>query len=313
MKYENKKYLKQKYLDEKLSACQIAELCSCGRETILRRLKKFNIPIRNPREYQHLRCTISIGNDNYCNKEWLQKKYLIEMLSTRQIARLCNCGKTAINNWIKKHNIPIRSMAEGNHLSKTNHCNLTKEAKQWIDGELLGDGCLYPSSNYCVGFCSSSKYKEYAQYVSDTLNSFGIKQCGKIIEQYYKEMDCYDYKYTSLTYPELMPIRKRWYPNGKKIIPKDLKLTPLVLRQELIGDGCLHIQTVARPYITLSTCGFPIKDVDWLVKELNKSGFKATRRPSDNTIHISSYSTKEFLNYIGKCPVQCYDYKWSYS
>ena len=28
------------------------------------------------------------------------------------------------------------------HLQRANHCFLSKEAKEWIDGELLGDGCL---------------------------------------------------------------------------------------------------------------------------------------------------------------------------
>ncbi|GAJ16965.1 unnamed protein product, partial [marine sediment metagenome] len=38
-------------------------------------------------------------------------------------------------------------------------------------------------------------------------------------------------------------------------------------------------------------------------------GFQCTRE-SDNKIHISTKSTKDFLNYIGPCPVKCYEYKW---
>ena len=29
-----------------------------------------------------------------------------------------------------------------------------------------------------------------------------------------------------------------------------------------------------------------------------------------NEIRISAYSVKDFLNYIGECPVNCYRYKW---
>ena len=93
-------------------------------------------------------------------------------------------------------------------------------------------------------------------------------------------------------------------------MPKDIKLTPLTLRQYYIGDGCLAHPQRARPYIILATYGFPISDVEWLVNELNKLDFKATRRNSDNSIHISTFSTQDFLNYIGKCPIECYKYKW---
>ena len=198
------------------------------------------------------------------------------------------------------------------------HCNLSQEAEEWLNGELLGDGCLQSpnASTYFISrsarFKYGSKYLEYCQYVSDTLKSFGIEQVGKINERYNKDFNCYSYNYSSRCYVELLPIRKRWYPEGKKVIPRDLKLTPLVCRQWYIGDGCLVRKKWNRLSITLSTYNFPIPATEWLVLELNKLGFKATRRPSNNIIHISAYSTQDFLNYIGKCPVNCYQYKWSY-
>jgi len=249
---------------------------------------------------------------SYKNKSWLEKKYLIEKLSTVQIGKLIKVNDETIRNWLWKLNISVRPKGEGEHLACRNHCNLSQEAKEWIDGELMGDGCLYSHSKYSAGISYSSKYLEYANYVSNTLKSFGIKKAGKINKYYRKEMDCYDYHYASLSYPELLSIRKRWYPKGKKIIPRDLKLTPLVLRQEHLGDGTLIHYKKGKPAIVLSTDGFSIEDVNWLVNELNKLDFKSTRRNCDNSIHISTYSTKDFLSYIGECPVKCYDYKWDY-
>ena len=249
---------------------------------------------------------------NYRNKEFLENQYINKKLSTTQIAKMCNCGDTTIWRWLRKYKILIRSRDEGIHLAQANHCNLSQEAKEWIDGELLGDGCLEPKSKYSVRFQYSSKYLEYIQYISDTLNSFGIKQSGKIRIQYHKKMNCYSYHYISLSYPELLSIRKRWYPKGKKIIPRDLKLTPLLLRQEMIGDGSLKHHKKSKSSIVLCTYGFLINDVKWLVLQLNKIGFKSTRQPNNNIIHISSYSTKDFLSYIGECPVKCYNYKWDY-
>lgn len=45
---------------------------------------------------------------NYKNKEKLEELYLEEELTTRQIAQICDCGKTTVRRWLKKHEIPRR-------------------------------------------------------------------------------------------------------------------------------------------------------------------------------------------------------------
>ncbi|MBC8526012.1 MAG: hypothetical protein H8D22_03935 [Candidatus Cloacimonetes bacterium] len=248
----------------------------------------------------------------YKDKDWLKQKYLIEKLNIYQTGKLCNCSYMTIWRWLKKLNIQTRSVSEAKHLQRANHCQLSNKTRQWIDGELLGDGCLSSHSKYSAYFRYTSKYPQYIQYISNTLSSFGIKQTGKIQKKYNKRWNCYTYCYVSSRYVELLPIYKRWYPKDKKIIPKDLKLTPLVLRQEMIGDGCLLHQKYGRPRIQLATCGFPISDVKWLVEQLNKLDFKTTRLPASNRIGISTKSTRQFLDYIGECPIECYKYKWNY-
>jgi len=251
----------------------------------------------------------------YQNKEWLYKKYWDEELSIYQIADIYKMSYGDIYYWFKKHNILIRSHSEANHLARGNHCNLSQEAIEWIQGELLGDGCLCSRYINSASFVYGSKYLEYCQYISDTLKSFGIKQVGKINKSCNKRWGREEsYKYCSHTYSELLPIYKKWYPEGKKIIPKDMKLTPMTCRQWYIGDGNLaHYKNITRrPRISLATCGFSISGVEWLIKQLIELGFKATRWPAHNIIGISAYSTKQFLDYIGNSPVSCYDYKFNY-
>lgn len=248
----------------------------------------------------------------YQNKEWLEKKYLEEKLSQTQIAILCKVSHSTIYRWLKKYYIFCRSNAESVHLSKANHCNLSKKAIEWIDGELLGDGHLSPSSIYSASFAYGSKYFEYIKYISNTLNSFGIKQLGNIHKIINKNRGNVSYHCNSSYYVELLSIRKKWYPKGKKRVPRNIKLTPLTCRQWYIGDGNIMRGKRGRPRITLATYGFSIFDVKLLVEKLKNLGFKATRREYNNTIGISSYSTKQFINYIGKCPAKCYQYKFNY-
>ena len=186
------------------------------------------------------------------------------------------------------------------------HCHLSNEAFEWINGELLGDGSLACRASRTARFVYSSKHFEYINYVSDTLAQFGIMQCGKI----HRERNCYHY--TSLTYTDLFDVWIAWYVYGSKQVPKDLELTPIVCRQWYIGDGSLRTRHSGQS-IFLYTMTFPVCDVKWLIEQLKSKGFLTTRHPSTNSIHISAVSTKEFLNYIGSCPVKCYKYKWKVS
>lgn len=193
-----------------------------------------------------------------------------------------------------------------------NYCKLTEEAIAWLNGELLGDG--YMSSQFSVSarFRYSSKYLEYIEYVVKMLGSFGIEQSGRTHERITKWG--HGYACQSRRYVDLYPLKKSWYPEPacKKVVPRNITLTPITCRQWYIGDGCLHHGHKGRPSITLYTNAFSTQDVKWLIKQLWKIGVLATKRSSNNTIGISTHSTKDFLSYIGECPVECYKYKWSY-
>jgi len=299
--YQNKEWLKRKYWDEGLSIKLIAKLCKVCGNTIWKWMIKLNIPRRS-----------FIPNDiRYRDRNWLYQKYIIEKLSTTQIAKLCEVSDVIVGHWLKNYNISLRSNGESIYLSGINYCKLSEKAIEWIEGELLGDGCIFSASPYSAKFTYSSKYLEYINYISNTLKSFGVK-CGKIQKRYHKKLNSYSYSFQSYTYKELLYIRNKWYPEGKKIVPIDLKLTPLICRQWYIGDGCLKHHKGGKPNIELSTCGFSISGVEYLVNQLNKLGFRAMRWAFHNTVGISTHSTKDFLDYIGNSPVKCYSYKFEY-
>lgn len=54
----------------------------------------------------------------YQDKDWLYEKYVNEKLSTVEIARIYRenekrwCDPNTISRWLKKHDIPMRSLAE---------------------------------------------------------------------------------------------------------------------------------------------------------------------------------------------------------
>ena len=139
-------------------------------------------------------------NKKYRNEQWLCKKYYDEKLSTAEIGKICGVTSEPIRRWLIKFNKTRRSLSESVHLVKANHCSLSKKTTEWLNGELLGDGCLSSRYNLSARILYTSKHVEYILYISDTLKSFGIEQSGKINTKYHKNLNCYTYSYKSLSY-----------------------------------------------------------------------------------------------------------------
>ena len=251
----------------------------------------------------------------YKDQIWLRKQYIEKKRSPNDIANEIGVATNTIIYWLKKFHIPRRSYSEANHLKAANHVQLSPHAIEFIEGELLGDGSLYSRSQWSAAYSHGSKYKEYIDWLAERLSGFGIKQAGSMVTQH--PLGRYTtYNYISLSYEELKPMRDRWYPKGKKIVPHDLILTPLMVRQWYIGDGCLDTKRGKRSSIRLSTCSFSVQDVLYLAHSLRELGFNARRRSSHNIIYISPRSVARFLNWIGPCPPEIesiYGYKWGNS
>jgi hypothetical protein len=125
-------------------------------------------------------------------------------------------------------------------------------------------------------------------------------------------------------YRELKILRDKWYPNNKKIIPTNLKLTPIILRQWYIGDGSLARYNRSNkiiPQVRLFTYAYTNTEVDYLIKEFKKINIQANKliaKPRINGgsgpfIYIKSKSVLRFFQYIKDCPKdikEIYGYKW---
>ncbi len=256
----------------------------------------------------------------------LRNQYSTLQKSGQQIAREYGCSKDKVYFWIKKFSILLRSRSETGHLVRANHVLLSETAIEFLNGTLLGD-CHLESRKWSANIQQSSKYEDYLKWFSGKLTQFGIGQVGNIHKskgtEYFRDRKtgkwytCKCYFYSSKSYVELKDWQKKWYrPATKreraegrkffKVVPLNLKLTPLTCRQWYIDDGFLNRQWRS---IVLYTQGFEEVEVKYLVNMLCDLGFKAKRR-DDNTIFISARSTKAFLEYIGPYPVECYKYKW---
>ncbi|MFA5238294.1 MAG: hypothetical protein WC476_01125 [Phycisphaerae bacterium] len=220
-----------------------------------------------------------------------------------EIADILGCTANGIRRVFEAMGIESKGRSYALHKSRGNFKEFSKEELAALDGHLLGDGCLARSNGFSSKFSSSLKYQEHCQYMMDGVGfegrfNYDKKQSLHII--------------TSLAYANLLPQRERWYPEGNKIVPKDIKLTPDLVRRWFIDDGCHSIRKRASNSLMFCTCNFTIEDVNFLSEMLKELGFKANTRIETGypVIRFSTKSISDFFDYIGPPPIECYSYKW---
>lgn len=190
---------------------------------------------------------------------------------------------------------------------------LTIKQKEILMGSLLGDGCLhktYPTHpNSYFGKKQCKKYKEYLDWHLDELSPFSnslqreyseeqlVAIKGGLIERHKVPKYLAAYIFRTCSHPIFTEMRKEWYPQGKKIIPLNLKLTPLTIAVWFCDDGNNHFRNRESQIATQS---FTMEEANFLCQLLREFEVK----PSV-TIKISSKTGVE--QPILKCNSTSYD------
>ncbi len=252
----------------------------------------------------------------------LEKKEIVSLYqkgyTLKETGKLLNYPYQTVSKILIKENIPRRKIGR---LCK-NKTLLNKVQKQIIDGLLLGDGSVLVGQNSKTAHLRFATTEQVmANHIAELL-PFNMKICKipsskRLIKQ--REYNCKEsYQVYSPTDLSLNNFRHTWYPNGKKIIPKNLVLSPISVKYWFFGDGCSDIKTRYGRYpavrITFSTNGFSFEDCEILAMKLNhQCGFKFNVNKNRNKPILTSSkkeTIKNFYNYIDECNVSCYQYKW---
>ena len=112
----------------------------------------------------------------------------------------------------------------------------------------------------------------------------------------------------------LTNVRDRWYPSGRKIVPRNLVVSKDCLLYWFLSDGSIEFSNRRRfpkskfMRIRLATDGFDNQDNEVLINKLKEIGIEAIYRAK--RLYIRSKSNERFFNMLGKPPINCYKYKW---
>ena len=180
---------------------------------------------------------------------------------------------------------------------------LDQTTAEHLDGFLLGDGHITPKNSH---FTWSVKYKEFDEYIQTCFKSYGPSSQLKYTKnEKFKEGGSWMNYGRTTTHPDLYQQRSRWYPDGIKIVPKDVIITPKSVLFWYLGDG-----TRSGVNLSFATDGFTPDDVYFLVDKLKSIGINS-HRDKNNHIVLLLDSIRPFFDYVGwECPIKCYDYKF---
>lgn len=177
----------------------------------------------------------------------------------------------------------------------------------WIDGWLLGDGCLRFTGAGARPSHSSS-IKAYSTYVMEFWRKVGLSvDCLRLYDvRQVTGVTTQIWQFQGRSHGDLQAIYQRWYPEGVKVLPADLVISGRVLREWFIGDG-----TTRRRLLT----GMGKEQAEVLRGKLEllglKVGFSQRKdHPHICTFTIDAESSSLFRSLVGPEPFPEYAYKW---
>ena len=241
-------------------------------------------------------------------------------LTWKEISNIFHINNKTIQHVLHKHGIIVNSFHKAGYTAFTPHQH------EVIDGLLLGDGSITANDPNRASILRlttiASEFRDHIITVLDPLTFGPIHTTaagdgiieGRIIhaKERYRIRSRSDWALTSFS--------KRWMPNGLKSIPKDLNITPIIMRYWFYGDGSTswggrpkqHHNTVR---FTLCTDSFSLEECNCLVNLVDNATnirLNVNRCQTGSRLCVSrSNDVRYLLDYMAPT-LKCFDYKWKY-
>ncbi len=199
---------------------------------------------------------------------------------------------------------------------------MTPELKSHLDGALLGDGhyskLISGGLSCCFQIVQRHDHFDFIESIKNVLDRHGIsstvsrhgektsviKKTGQIVRG---EASL---QLRTACYWNLKQERLRWYPEGKKIIPRDLDVSdPILLAYWYMGDGTTEKESMA---ISIATHCFSEDDQQWLVDQFDMKlslKVKIQRSGIYQYLKMSMGHAERFLDLVRPHLVPTFAYK----
>ena len=240
-------------------------------------------------------------------KETLERDYLTNKLSMRQIAEKYNVAHSTVGVYMRKYGIPARVK----RTDPKNGRELTTLQEELVYAKNLGDGCITKSAHhnhYHFEFCHDSKQREYVKYCVSFLEDWGTySEKDRVRDpEVYKKNKWTECVFKSCNHPEFSRIRRHTHEYGKKIVNKDIlsMINEFGLAIWFMDDG--HCDRNTAGYI--NSMGFTKEEneliVEWLWERFKvrsnivKAGKSRSGKSVLYRIRLSSTTWDRFCNIV---------------
>lgn len=187
-----------------------------------------------------------------------------------------------------------------------------------IIGLLLSDAHLsrpyteFQNSSFSISI--SSKYKTFPYYVEDYLKKLNLNVHKK---EFTRKTGVIHWNVKTTVDKQFTELRKIWYPNGIKIVPRYLKLNPKIIAYWFMGDGSsgYYLRGNKKVVLSLQTQRFSLNDVLFLKYQLElldiKMNINMIKRESIGYILITkvSFEVEKFMKLVEPYILPDFEYK----
>ncbi len=197
-------------------------------------------------------------------------------------------------------------------MSRLTVYELSAIEKQKFDGNMLGDGSIVYKTRTASAprYIHFSKYTEYLKWLSLNLSylnnrptwdkTYLDKRTNKWYECYWMGTKSSDFFHQQ---------RQRWYIGSKKILPNDIIVDENLLLHWFLDDGSKA--THGGRYFAADDLSFEqAEELNAKIQTFTNFTTSVHNNEGNPRIYVTKKYVNDFLNIIGSCPVECFNYKW---
>lgn len=177
---------------------------------------------------------------------------------------------------------------------------LPKSARSLLDGLIAGDASLqFRGAQTALSI--TGKHAQWIRHVHRRLRLLGLKPR-------FRPTKTGHWTTSTKSFSALTPFYRRWY-KGRRRLPDDLVVTPVLVLYWYLGDGSLKASSAE-----LAAYAYRPSSVVRVANLLAKRSGCQVRvhyHRAGCVINIAAQSVRRFLDWIRPCPVECYRYKWA--
>jgi len=177
-----------------------------------------------------------------------------------------------------------------------------------LDGLLISDAYI-PENQSLLYFGQCREHREYVEYVAGLLGYPPERVRDRTRQpdkRTGKQYSCSELR--TLSHPEYTRLRRRWYREGRKVVPGDLRMSAEFALHWFLCDGACSVNR-GRGHLILCTDSFTREEVEFLRSLLAQVGIES-RLLASKRIRVRQITIDRFYEYVGECPVDCLAYKW---